>query len=114
MVFSSITFLIYFLPISIVGYFLLSFSRGAQNIWLLAVSLLFFAWGEPVFVFLMTGSIIANWLFGMLIQKYEDNAKNKKLILIVSIVVNLSMLRRVDSLEKTLMLGGIGGRRKRE
>ena len=92
MVFSSITFLIYFLPISIVGYFLLSFSRGAQNIWLLAVSLLFFAWGEPVFVFLMIGSIIANWLFGMLIQKYEDNAKNKKLILIVSIVVNLSML----------------------
>ena len=92
MVFSSITFLLYFLPISIVGYFVLSFSRVMQNMWLLAVSLLFYAWGEPVFVFAMIGSVLANWLFGILINKYDDNKKVKKIVLVLSCVVNLGML----------------------
>ena len=92
MVFSSITFLLYFLPISIVGYFLFSFSRGLQNYWLLAVSLLFYAWGEPVFVFAMIGSIIANWLFGLLIHKFDEKTKLKKAILFIACVANLSML----------------------
>ena len=92
MVFSSITFLLYFLPISIVGYFLFSFSRGLQNMWLLAVSLLFYAWGEPIFVFLMMGSIVANWLFGVLIYKFEEKPKAKKITLIIAVIMNLSML----------------------
>lgn len=92
MVFSSITFLLYFLPITIVGYFIFSFSRVTQNIWLLAVSLLFYAWGEPVFVFLMVGSILANWLFGVLIYKFEEKAKLKKIILFIACAANLSML----------------------
>ena len=69
-----------------------SFSRGLQNLWLLAVSLLFYAWGEPVFVFVMIGSILANWLFGVLIYKFEEKPKAKKITLIIAVIMNLSML----------------------
>ena len=60
MVFSSAVFLFAFLPISMAIYFILR-SRKARNVWLLVVSLFFYAWGEPVYVFLMIASILANW-----------------------------------------------------
>lgn len=92
MVFSSITFLLYFLPVSIVGYFIFSFSRVFQNMWLLTVSLLFYAWGEPVFVFLMIGSIFANWIFGLLVHKFDKNIKAKKVVLFISCAANIGFL----------------------
>ena len=92
MVFSSITFLLYFLPISVVGYFVFSFSRVIQNMWLLAVSLIFYAWGEPVFVFAMIGSVLANWLFGLLIYKFDEKSKLKKIVLFIACAANLSLL----------------------
>ena len=48
MVFSSITFLLYFLPITFLVYYLFAFSRPLQNLWLVIASLLFYAWGEPI------------------------------------------------------------------
>lgn len=92
MVFSSITFLFYFLPIAIIGYYVFSFSRVVQNMWLLLVSLVFYAWGEPVFVFVMIGSILMNWLFGMLLGKVENDSKKRKIILIVACCANLGLL----------------------
>ena len=74
MVFSSGVFLLVFLPITfIVNLFL---STKQSNIWLLIASLLlFYAWGEPFFVFLMILSIILNWLVGMGIAKSEGRLK---------------------------------------
>lgn len=88
MVFSSGVFLLVFLPITfIVNLFL---STKQSNIWLLIASLLFYAWGEPFFVFLMILSIIVNWLVGMGIGKCEG--KLKSLILTLGIVFDLGFL----------------------
>lgn len=88
MVFSSGVFLLVFLPITfIVNLFL---STKQSNIWLLIASLLFYAWGEPFFVFLMILSIILNWLVGMGIGKSEG--KLKRLILTLGIVFDLGFL----------------------
>lgn len=73
MVFSSGVFLLVFLPITfIVNLFL---STKQSNVWLLIASLLFFAWGESFFVFLMILSIIVNWLVGMGIAKSKGRLK---------------------------------------
>ena len=93
MVFSSITFLLYFLPIVFLVYYILAFSRPLQNIWLVIASLLFYAWGEPIYVFLMLASITCNWLFGMmLLWIRKDKVKARRLVLIIACVLNLGML----------------------
>ncbi len=92
MVFSSITFLFYFLPIVIVGYYCLSFSRALQNIWLFALSILFYGWGEPFYVILILGSICLNWVFGLLVGAFEKKKRHKKIVLIVACIANIGVL----------------------
>ena len=76
MVFSSIEFLFVFLPVVLLLYFNpLTRSRTYRNVILLAASLFFYAWGEPVFVFLMILSIIMTWLVGV---KMDAAAPNRK------------------------------------
>lgn len=92
MVFSSITFLLYFLPISLLGYYLMSFSRKIQNVWLLLVSLVFYAWGEPVFVFILMGSVVVNWISGLIIHANKSREKVKKVTLAICCALNLLLL----------------------
>lgn len=97
MLFSSIAFIVYFLPIALMGYFILGFSRTAQNVWLLLASLFFYAWGEPVFVFVLIVSVIANYLFGLWVGRYitsgEERGKLKaRRVLIISCILNLGLL----------------------
>ena len=87
MLFSSITFIGFFLPAVILLYFIIP-NRTYRNIVLLVSSLLFYAWGEPKFVFLMMGSILLNYLMGILIEKYH----RKKLILTTALTINLCIL----------------------
>ena len=68
MVFSSGVFVFLFLPGLLLMYYSLK-SRTIRNYILLAASLLFYAWGEPVFVFIMTASIFLNWLLSILMSK---------------------------------------------
>ncbi len=68
MVFSSLTFMFAFLPAFLAVYFVMPW-RPAKNVILLLFSLLFYAWGEPVYVFLMMGSILANWALALAIGK---------------------------------------------
>lgn len=89
MLFSSVIFLCYFLPAVLVLYYLLFFSRTAQNILLLLSSLLFYAWGEPVYILLMLFSILFNSLMGYLVQ---GERKGKRFFLIAALVCNLGML----------------------
>ena len=65
MVFSSLTFLFAFLPVTLIGYYLLS--KKWKIGFLLLASLVFYAWGEPLYVILMIGSIVLNWVIGLLI-----------------------------------------------
>ena len=86
MVFSTIIFLCVFLPIVIIGYYLVP--KPAKNMFLLICSLFFYAWGEPVYVLIMLASIAYNYLFGMFIA----NTRQDKLWMIISVVVNLLVL----------------------
>ena len=87
MVFSSIPFIFFFLPIFLLIYYLVPFKL--KNYILLVFSLIFYAWGEPVYVLLMLFSCFINYYSGILINKYENK---RKLILIISIVLNLGIL----------------------
>ena len=66
MLFSSSVFLFLFLPLVLIIYYVpLRRFRQAQNVFLLLVSLGFYAWGEPWFVLVMIGSIVINYFFGL-------------------------------------------------
>jgi len=90
MIFSSITFLFYFLPIFLIAY-LISRNHHGHKVILLSFSLFFYAWGEPLYIVLMLFSIFINWLFGKLIAQGSDK-KRKKVWLVFSLSVNLGML----------------------
>ena len=90
MLFSSMEFILIFLPAVMAVNLLL---RGkARNYWLLACSLLFYAWGEPSFVFVMIGSILVNYVFALLIEKCGNRAGRKKALLGIDVACNLGVL----------------------
>ena len=86
MVFSSMVFLWVFLPVVLIVNWLIP--QKISNIFLLVFSLLFYAWGEPIYVLLMLVSILINWIFGLLIERFEA----KKLLLAIDIAINLGIL----------------------
>lgn len=88
MVFSSLVFISIFLP-AVWGLYWLVPSEAGKNALLLAASLLFYAYGEPVYVFLMITSAMLNFLCALLIQTYR---RYRKSILILAIVINLGIL----------------------
>lgn len=90
LVFSSIIFIFFFLPLVIGLYFAVPFKF--KNIILLIFSLLFYAWGEPRYVFLMILSILINYGYGIWIDKTNHNEMKKKYILAFAIVVNIGLL----------------------
>ena len=89
MVFSSATFLFFFLP-CVLGLYYLSPMR-VRNALLLLASLVFYAWGEPVYVFLMIGSIAVNWLIGLLMARFADTPR-EKMVLALGIAFDLVVL----------------------
>ena len=86
MLFSSLLFLYAFLPICLLLYFLVPGLTG-KNIVLLCASLVFYAWGEPVYVFLMLAVAALNWGFGLLLEK-----KRSKGLLALCVALNLASL----------------------
>lgn len=89
MLFSSITFLYYFLPCVLFLYFLVP--KSCKNIVLLFSSLLFYAWGEPYYVLYMLGSIGIGYASGLLIEKWRSD-KKAKIVLILSIGLHIVVL----------------------
>lgn len=89
MIFSSLIFIFYFLPIVLGLYYVSSFSRKLQNIILLISSLIFYAFGKPEYVLILIASICVNYTFGILIEKFR---KHDKIILIITLILNLGML----------------------
>ena len=88
MVFSSTIFLFVFLPIVLLAYYLCK-KTSSRNLVLLLASLLFYAWGEPVNILLLLLSIMANWMFGLMVA---GEGGKRKGWLIASVVFNLSLL----------------------
>ncbi len=92
MLFSSAIFLFVFLPFTILIYYtVLRNNRRLQNIFLCILSIFFYAWGEPAFVFVMILSIIINYFFGLFIAQNSSQSK-KKLAVTISVIINISFL----------------------
>ena len=87
MVFSSITFLFYFLPIVLAVYYLVP--NKWKNMVLLISSFVFYFYGEPIYVLLMIFSIICTYIFGLLIHHYK---KYSKLFLILFLSISVGLL----------------------
>jgi alginate O-acetyltransferase complex protein AlgI len=89
MLFNSITFLFWFFPIVyVVNLFM---KRKYSNAWLALASLVFYFWGESRYVYIFVFSVMLNFVFGLLMDKYK-NRSYKKPIFVVGIVANLLLL----------------------
>ncbi len=89
MVFSSITFLFFFLPAVLLLYWLAG--KKGRNILLLAASLIFYAWGEGIYVLLMLASIIVNYASGRIIHTLRSSPHGR-FFFILTVVLNLLLL----------------------
>jgi alginate O-acetyltransferase complex protein AlgI len=90
LVFSSLIFLFAYLPLVLGIYYLVP--RRFRNAFLLFANLIFYAWGEPVYILLMAFCTAINFLCGYLIDKYRADARKAKLFLVLSIVASLGLL----------------------
>ena len=92
MVFSSFIFLLLFLPISLAFYYLAP--KKAKNGILFILSLVFYSWGEPVYVFIMLFSTVFDYCNGLALEKMEKKNKPKArtAVLVLSVVVNIGLL----------------------
>lgn len=96
MVFSSAIFLFAFLPVIFCLYYILPSSNSVKNGLLIIASLLFYAFGEPVYVFLMIGSTVVNYIFGRMLGAGNltgiKNGFIRKMILVLAVILNIVIL----------------------
>ena len=90
MVFSSLVFLYLFLPLCLLLYFAFP-QMKVKNAVLIVASLVFYAWGEPIYILLMIASALVNYVFGLLIYRCRGGSQQRPL-LIASVVINLFAL----------------------
>ena len=105
MVFSSIPFLFLYFPIVLAVYYIAPLRW--RNAWLFAANLVFYGWGEPVYILLMMLSITLNYVSGLLIEKYRANDRLARRFLIGNTVLNLLLLmffKYFDLFAETLSL----------
>ena len=90
MVFSSLTFLYFFLPVVMILYFFSG--TKVRNVILLISGLLFYAWGEPFYIVIMLISTLIDYTAGRLMDKFDDDDKKRKICLLVSVIMNVGLL----------------------
>ncbi len=90
MVFSGIPFIFFFLPAFLIMY--LAAPRRLKNSVILIFSLLFYAWGEPVYILLMLLSSFVDYVDGLLLERFRDRAGLRRLCLTIALIINLSLL----------------------
>ena len=90
MVFSSMTFLFAYLPITLALYFICPL--WLRNPMLLIANLIFYGWGEPKYIIIMFASIMIDYIHGFLIEKYRSNDKLARKFVASSVIFNLALL----------------------
>lgn len=90
MVFSSMTFLFAYLPITLALYFICPL--WLRNPMLLIANLIFYGWGEPKYIIIMFASIMIDYIHGFLIEKYRSNDKLARKFVTSSVIFNLALL----------------------
>ncbi len=96
MVFSSAVFLFVFFPVTMILYYIPGRNEekdiSRKNLILCIASLIFYAWGEPVYIVLMCLSIIFNYHLGLDMESHRNNQKKMKSLLVFGVAFNLFML----------------------
>lgn len=100
MLFSSMVFIWIFLPIVIIGYYIIDHlpfrdadnKMSVKNYFLLGASLFFYAWGGIYYLLIMISSIVVNFFGGKYISLFENDKRQKKKVLIIAIVIDLGLL----------------------
>ena len=90
MVFSSLMFLFVYLPVVLAVYYVVPLK--GRNPVLFAASLLFYGWGEPVYLAVMIASIAVNYGFGLLVEKFRAEDKRARRVVLLSVLFNLALL----------------------
>lgn len=90
MVFSEPVFMFLFLPVTLLIYYAVPFRF--KNAVLFLTGLLFYSWGEPIYVLIMILSTLIDYFAGRIMEKFDNNKKIRKLALLISVVMNLSLL----------------------
>ncbi|MBE6813439.1 MAG: MBOAT family protein [Ruminococcaceae bacterium] len=90
MVFSSLLFIFLFFAVVLTVYYCLP--KKFRNGFLFVANLVFYGYGEPIFVLLMLFSVALNYASGLLLGKFSDNKKAKQIILILNVIANLALL----------------------
>jgi len=90
MVFSSLTFMYIYLPIVLGIYFILP--RNLKNLWMFIAGLFFYAWGEPIYLWIMVLSTFIDYAAGYFMYKFDYSKKIRTICLLCSVVMNLSLL----------------------
>ena len=90
MVFADLFFIYFFLPLCLIFYFTAK-TIGRKNTVLIIFSLIFYAWGEPLYVLLLLFSAVFNWFVGLLIGRFRESG-GAKIALAFGIVVDLGLL----------------------
>lgn len=88
MLYSSFVFIFVFLPLVTFLYYIFK-NRIVRNVILCVSSLIFYAWGEPSYIFLMLGTILLNYYFAILIDKYKNK---KKIFMFLTVILDLGLL----------------------
>ena len=90
MIFSSLFFIFIFLPLVLAAYYLVP--RKFKNLCLVLFSLVFYAWGEPIYVLLMIFTILVDYVCGLCVARFIDRRGKAKLFITINIVINLALL----------------------
>lgn len=90
MVFSSLTFMFVFLPIVLLLYYVVP--KKLKNLFILISGLIFYAWGEPIYVLIMIASTMIDYTAGLLIDKFNSKTAIRRICLIMSLVMNIGLL----------------------
>ncbi len=87
MIFSSVIFIYCFLPITLAGYYIIN--PKFRNYWLLLVSLIFFGWSQPHYLWIIILNIAINYISALLIDRRQ---RYRKPLLVIAVVLNLAIL----------------------
>lgn len=90
MIFSSLLFIFIFLPSTLIIYYLSP--KKFKNLVLLISSLIFYGWGEPLYILIMLFSTVFDYINGLMIDKYRKNKHVSRAVFLLSIIVNLRIL----------------------
>ena len=92
MVFSSLLFLFIYLPVVLVVYYVAP--RKIRNLILFLGSLVFYAWGEPVYVCLMLFSTLVDFIHGLLVERFQSRGQTRRAkgAVASSVIINLGLL----------------------